>query len=116
MKRFIVAFLAAFIFMIFWGWFYNGTLLKDAFAEAQSLFRPHEEIMALFHWIIIGQAGLALSFVMIYASGFAGGSRQVFGLESCWKFWGSARAAGFTRRSHSRQSFSCWLLSAASSK
>ena len=30
-------------------------------------------MMGLFHWIIIGQAGLALSFVMIYASGFAGG-------------------------------------------
>jgi hypothetical protein len=48
-------------------------LLKDVFAEAQSLFRPREEIMGLFHWIIIGQAGLALAFVMIYASGFAGG-------------------------------------------
>lgn len=30
-------------------------------------------MMGLFHWIVIGQAGLALAFVMIYASGFAGG-------------------------------------------
>ena len=73
MKRFVLAFIAAFIFIFLWGWFYNGTLLKDVFAEAQSLFRPREEMMGLFHWIIIGQAGLALSFVMIYASGFAGG-------------------------------------------
>ncbi len=29
--------------------------------------------MNLFHWIIIGQAILVLAFVMIYASGFAGG-------------------------------------------
>ena len=72
-KEFFLAFIAAFIFIFLWGWFYNGVLLKDAFAEAQSLFRPREEIMSLFHWIIIGQAGLALSFVMIYASGFAGG-------------------------------------------
>jgi hypothetical protein len=72
-KRFIIAFIAAFIFIFLWGWFYNGVLLKDAFAEAQNLFRPREEIMSLFHWIIIGQAGLALAFVMIYASGFAGG-------------------------------------------
>jgi hypothetical protein len=56
----------------FLGWLYNGVLLKDVFAEAQSIFRPREEMMGLFHWIIIGQAGLALSFVMIYASGFAG--------------------------------------------
>jgi hypothetical protein len=73
MKRFIIAFIAAFIFIFLWGWLYNGVLLKDVFAEAQSLFRPREEMMGLFHWIVIGQAGLALAFVMIYASGFATG-------------------------------------------
>jgi hypothetical protein len=73
MKRFILAFIAAFIFIFSWGWLYNGVLLKDVFAEARSLFRPREEMMGLFHWIVIGQAGLALAFVMIYASGFAGG-------------------------------------------
>ena len=73
MKRFIIAFFAAFIFMFFWGWFYNGVLLKDVSAEVQNLFRPREEIMGMLHWIIIGQAGLALSFVLIYKSGFAGG-------------------------------------------
>ena len=62
MKRFVFAFIAAFIFIFLWGWFYNGILLKDVFAEAQSLFRPREEMMGLFHWIIIGQAGLALVF------------------------------------------------------
>jgi hypothetical protein len=56
-----------------WGWFYNGTVVKGVSAEVQNLFWPREEVMGLFHWIIIGQAGLALSFVMIYASGFAGG-------------------------------------------
>ena len=73
MKRFIIAFFAAFIFMFFWGWFYNGVMLKDVSAEVQNLFRPREEIMGMLHWIIIGQAGLALSFVLIYVSGFAGG-------------------------------------------
>ena len=72
-KKFFIAFIAAFIFIFLWGWLYNGVLLKDVFAEAQSLFRPRDEMMGLFHWIVIGQAGLALSFVMIYASGFAGG-------------------------------------------
>jgi len=70
-KKFFIAFIAAFIFIFLWGWFYNGVLLKDVFAEAQSLFRPRQEVISLFHWIIIGQAGLALSFVLIYASGFA---------------------------------------------
>jgi hypothetical protein len=73
MKRFVFAFIAAFIFIVLWGWFYNGVLLKDVFAEAQSLFRPRDEMMSLFYWIVIGQAGLAFTFVLIYASGFAGG-------------------------------------------
>src|SRR5262249_56108464 len=68
-KEFFLAFIAAFIFIFLWGWFYNGVLLKDAFAEAQSLFRPRQEVISLFHWIIIGQAGLALSFVLILARG-----------------------------------------------
>ena len=72
-KKFFFVFIAAFIFIFFWGWLYNGVLLKDVLAQAQSLFRPREEIMSLFHWIVIGGAGLALSFVMIYASAFAGG-------------------------------------------
>jgi len=72
-KKFFIAFVVAFVFMFFWGWLYNGVLLKDVLAQAQNLFRPREEIMGLFHWIVIGDAGLALSFVMIYASAFAGG-------------------------------------------
>jgi len=72
-KRFFTAFVAAFVFIFCWGWLYNGALLRDSFAEVQSLFRPRDEVMGLFQWIVIGQAGLALSFVMIYASGFARG-------------------------------------------
>jgi hypothetical protein len=73
MKRFLFAFLAAFVFIFFWGWLYNGVLLKDVYTQTSSLWRPQSETMSLFHWIILGQATLVLAFVMIYASGFAGG-------------------------------------------
>ena len=73
MKRFIVAFIAAYIFTFFWGWLLNGVLLKDIFAETPNLWRSQSEMMSLFHWIIIGQALVIFAFVMIYASGFAGG-------------------------------------------
>ena len=73
MKRFLFAFLAAFVFIFFWGWLYNGVLLKDLCAQTSSLWRPQSETMSLFHWIILGQAILVFAFVMIYASGFAGG-------------------------------------------
>ena len=73
MKRFIIAFIAAYIFLFVWGWLLNGVLLKDVYAETANLWRSQSEMMSLFHWIIIGQALIVFSFVMIYASGFAGG-------------------------------------------
>src|SRR5437763_12956628 len=73
MKRFVVAFLAVYIFIFFWGWLLNGVLLKDTYAQTSTLWRSQREMASLFHWIIIGQALVVFSFVMIYASGFAGG-------------------------------------------
>jgi hypothetical protein len=72
-KKFLVAFVSAFVFIFLWGWLYNGVLLRGVYAETQNLWRPQAETMALFHWIILGEAVLVLAFVMIYASGFAGG-------------------------------------------
>jgi hypothetical protein len=73
MKRFIIAFIAAYIFLFVWGWVLNGVLLKDVYAETAHLWRPESEMRSLFHWIILGQALVVFSFVMIYATGFAGG-------------------------------------------
>ena len=73
MKRLILAFIAAYIFLFVWGWLLNGVLLKDVYAETPNLWRPQSEMMSLFHWIILGQALIVFSFVMIYATGFAGG-------------------------------------------
>jgi len=72
-KKFFIAFIAAYIFIFFWGWLLNGVLLKDIYAQTPNLWRPQSEMMSLFHWIIIGQALVVFAFVMIYASGFAGG-------------------------------------------
>src|SRR5262245_27298937 len=73
MKRFILAFIGAYIFMFLWGWLFNGVFLKDVYAETPNLWRTQSEMMSLFHWIIVGQALIVFSFVMIYATGFAGG-------------------------------------------
>src|SRR6266540_2772640 len=73
MKRFILAFIAAYIFIFLWGWLLNGVLLKDIYAQTPSLWRQQSEMMSLFHWIIIGQALIVFAFIMIYASGFGGG-------------------------------------------
>ena len=73
MKRFILAFIAAYIFIFLWGWLLNGVLLKDIYAQTPNLWRSQSEMMSLFHWIIIGQALIVFAFIMIYASGFADG-------------------------------------------
>src|SRR5438128_9071903 len=72
MKRFIFAFIAAYVFIFLWGWLLGG-VLQDVYTQAPNLWRPKDETKSLFHWIIIGQALIILAFVMIYASGFAGG-------------------------------------------
>jgi hypothetical protein len=73
MKRFIIAFIAAYVFLFIWGWLLNGVVLKDVYAETPTLWRSQSEMASLFHWIILGQALVVFSFVMIYATGFAGG-------------------------------------------
>jgi hypothetical protein len=73
MKRFIIAFIAAYVFMFVWGWLLNGVVFKDIYAQTPNLWRPQSEMMSLFYWILIGQALVIFAFVMIYASGFAGG-------------------------------------------
>ena len=73
MKRFLFAFIGAYIFIFVWGWLLNGVFLKEVYAETPNLWRPQSEMMSLFHWIILGQALIVFSFVMIYATGFAGG-------------------------------------------
>ena len=73
MKRFILAFIAAYIFIFVWGWLLNGVFLKDIYAQTPNLWRQQSEMISLFHWIIIGQALIVFAFIMIYASDFAGG-------------------------------------------
>jgi hypothetical protein len=72
-KKFLLAFIAAFIFIFLWGWLYNGVILKSVYAETPGLWRPQAETISLFHWIILGQAVLVFAFIVIYAAGFSGG-------------------------------------------
>ena len=73
MKRFVFAFIAAYVFLFLWGWLLNGVFLKDVYAQTPNLWRSQSEMMSLFYWIIIGQAQIVFAFVLIYASGFASG-------------------------------------------
>src|SRR5207244_12470865 len=89
MKRFVVAFLAVYIFIFFWGWLLNGMLLKDIYEKTSTLWRSQREMMSLFHWIIIGKALVVFDFVSISACCFVGGgvmvtTRQCLLVEIVW--------------------------------
>ena len=73
MQRFILPFIAAYIFLFVLGWLVNGVLLKDIYAQTPNLWRTQTEMLSFFHWILIGQALIVFAFVMFYATGFAGG-------------------------------------------
>lgn len=73
MKKFIIAFIAVYIFLFLWGWTLNGVVLKDVYAQFAGLFRSRPEMASLFYWLLIGQALIVFSFIAIYAAGFAGG-------------------------------------------
>jgi hypothetical protein len=73
MKRFSLAFIAAYIFLFVWGWLVNGVLLKDIYAQTPNLWRTQTEMLSFFHWILLGQALIVFAFVMLYLAGFAGG-------------------------------------------
>jgi hypothetical protein len=72
-SKFLIAFIAAFAFMFFWGWLYNDVFMKDVYAATASLWRPRDEMMSRFPWLVIGEAILVFAMVMIFATGFANG-------------------------------------------
>ena len=72
-KKFLVAFVAAFIFIFLWGWLFNELFMKNVYAATADLWRPQNEIMSRMHFLIIGQAVLTFALVLIFASGFSSG-------------------------------------------
>jgi hypothetical protein len=73
-QKLFIAFIAAFIFIFFFGWVFHTVLLKDAYAALPpGLQRPEAEFKSHFGWLVLGQLVFAFVFALIYASGFASG-------------------------------------------
>jgi hypothetical protein len=69
--KFFIAFLAAFVFVFFFGFVWHGILMKSAYMEIPSHYRAHDDM----GWgpLVLGHAMMAFFLTWIYAS-FAGGS------------------------------------------
>jgi hypothetical protein len=71
-KRCFLAFIAAFIFMFAFEFLWHGNLMKSAYMEAASLWRPEADFSSYFPFLLLGQAIIAFFFVAIYCRGFTG--------------------------------------------
>jgi len=85
-KKLFFAFIAAFIFIFFFGWFFHAVLLKEAYAQLPSgLSRSADDFKSHFGWLVLGQLVFAFMFALIFASGFSGGGAKIadsFALET----------------------------------
>ena len=66
-KRLLLTALAVFVFIFAYEWVFHGILLKDTYGMTPSLWRPQTEMMQHFHWLVLGQAVIALMFTVLFA-------------------------------------------------
>lgn len=65
-KKFFITFIAAFVFVFFFGFVWHGILMKSAYMEIPNHYRPHDGMI----WgsLILGHAVMAFFLTCIYAS------------------------------------------------
>lgn len=68
-SKFLFAFIAAFVFIFFFGFVWHGILMKSAYMEIPNHYRAHDDM----GWcpLLLGHATMAFFFTWIYAR-FAG--------------------------------------------
>jgi len=73
-KKFFFAFIAAWIFIFMFGWFFHAVLLKDTYAALpQGFQRSDTDFKSHFGWLVAGQPVFAFMITLIFASGGVGG-------------------------------------------
>jgi hypothetical protein len=72
MKRLLLAIVAAFVLVFGTDFLIHGLWLNSDYEATKSLWRPESEMQTHFHWMLIAQFLSAVTFVIIWAKGFAG--------------------------------------------
>ena len=65
-SKFFIAFIAAFVFIFFFGFVWHGLLMKSAYMEIPTHYRAHDDMI----WpsLLLGHAVMAFFLTCIYAS------------------------------------------------
>jgi hypothetical protein len=66
-KKFFIAFIAAFVFLFFFGFLWYGMLMQGAHKEVPTLLRADSEFKSYFPWLLVGHIVMAFFFTMLCA-------------------------------------------------
>ena len=69
-KSFLITATIVFVALFITDFLIHGLLLKNAYQETASLWRPEAEMKTLFHWMFLGQFISAFSFTRLFAHGY----------------------------------------------
>ena len=72
MKRLLLAIVVAFVIVFGTDFLIHGFWLNSDYEATKQLWRPESEMQTHFHWMLIAQFLCAVTFVIIWAKGFAG--------------------------------------------
>jgi hypothetical protein len=64
-KKFFIAFIAAFVFLFFFGFVWYGMMMQGAHYEVPTLLRPEADFKSFFPWLVLGHLVMALFFTML---------------------------------------------------
>jgi hypothetical protein len=71
LKKFFIAFVAAWVWIFVFGWVYHGMLMHNTYAAMPNLMRAPAEVQ--FQLIVLGQIVMAFFFTLIFVRGFGSG-------------------------------------------
>src|SRR6266481_1667766 len=75
-KKFLFAFIAAFVFLFVFGFLWYGTLMHGAHREVPTLLRPEADFKSYFGWLALGQFVMAFFFYRAVCSPPSGRTRR----------------------------------------
>jgi len=72
-KKFLIAFIAAFVFLFFFGFVWYGMLMQGVHHEVPTLLRPEADFKNYFPWLVLGHLLMAFFFTILCARFVPGG-------------------------------------------
>ena len=72
-KKFIVAFIASWIFTFIYGFVFHGKIMQGSYMQTPALWRAEADFKAYFPLLVLGQGVIAFLFTLIFVRGFGSG-------------------------------------------